>query len=169
MNAALKFDEVHEALLTRGFKQVPARDRLTYVGDLEVGSERVAVSLDFPDLELQHLPRVRLVARPSWIPDGCNHVAAENTLCYAVSKLAFIDRYDAARQVLYCLDKAAETLRDIRRGNVRGDVDQEFAYYWRGQSLLIDADAPRDVQTLNLLTLKLPGRELALALPAIRS
>jgi len=163
VNAALKFDAVHEALLSRGFKQAATRERLTYLGDVEVGNERVAVSLDFPDLELQHLPRVRLTMRPSWIPEVCNHVIAENTLCYAVSKLAFIDRYDAARQVLYCLDKAAEVLRDIKHGNVLGDVDQEFASYWRGQPLLIDADADRHVHSLNVLTLRLPGRELALA------
>lgn len=162
MSAALNFDAVHEAVLSRGFKQAAARDRITYHGHVDVGNERVALSIDFADLDLQHLPRVRLMARPPWIPPDCNHVTADDTVCYAVSKLAFIDRYDADRQVLHCLDLAAETLRDIRHGNVRGDIDQEFAYHWRGQPLLIDADADQQSQTLSVLKLNMPGREFSL-------
>ncbi len=166
MSAALKFDAVHEALLSRGFKQVAARDCLTYQGEVEVGSERVGLSIDFTDLELQHLPRIGLLSRPSWIPPDCNHVMGDNSLCYAVSKLAYIDRYDADRQVLYCIDLATEVMRDIRHGNVRRDVDQEFAYHWRGHPLLIDADANQQSQSLSILKLKLPGRELSLVCAA---
>ncbi|MGH8311066.1 MAG: ThiF family adenylyltransferase, partial [Steroidobacteraceae bacterium] len=135
---------------------------LVYAGNFDVGSELIAVTVEFFELELQHLPTIRLKERPAWVPPDCNHVTVHNTICYASPKLAFVDRYDADRQVLYCLDAAAKVLLDIKRGNVLRDVDGEFAYYWKGDCLLIDAEVRDSLEPLRVVTLKLPGRELPL-------
>jgi molybdopterin/thiamine biosynthesis adenylyltransferase len=159
MNGAPKFSAIHEALVTRGFKQATTLNPLSYNGTLEIGNESLATIIEFPDLELLSLPTIRLLARPKWIPAACHHVNADNDICYASSKLAFIDRYDADRQVLDCLEKAMEVLRAIKHGHVLGDIDREFASYWHGEPILIDADVLDKSQELSLLTLQLAGRE----------
>ena len=151
----IPFDAIHDALLARGFEQAGTIRPVTYSGSLQVGSESVSVQVEFSDLELQHLPIIRLLDRPTWVPETCNHVVAHNVVCYAVSGFAFIDRYDAHRQVLHCLDCAASTLNDIRHGNVLGDVDQEFGYYWQGKPVLVDAERYESQQTLDLAVLSL--------------
>lgn len=156
------FHAIHEALLARGFQQEDTIRPVTYSGSLRVGSESIAVLVAFPDFELQHLPIIRLRERPTWIPDTCNHIVGSNVICYATSGLAFIDRYDAHRQVLYCLDCATTTLNDIRDGNVLGDVDQEFGYYWRGEPLLVDAERYESPQTLDVALLSLVDRRVEL-------
>ena len=158
----IAFHAIHEALLARGFQQEDTICPVTYSGSLRVGSESIAVLVAFPDFELQHLPIIRLLERPTWIPDTCNHIVGPNVICYAVSGLAFIDRYDAHRQVLYCLECAATTLNDIRDGNVLGDMDQEFGYYWRGKPLIIDAERYESPQTLDVAVLDLADRKIEL-------
>lgn len=162
MSAALQFDAVHEALLTRGFGQAPVRRPVTYRGSLSVGAELVSVVIEFANLELQSLPVIRLTPRPAWIPSDCNHVNGNGVICYANTKLAFIDRFDAARQVLFCLDSATKVLRDIKRGNVLGDVDLEFASYWRGTAVLVDCPEILESQALSVVSLQLPHRSLDL-------
>jgi molybdopterin/thiamine biosynthesis adenylyltransferase len=157
--SAVRFDEIHDALFARGFTQTASIRPLSYEGSLTAGDERIPALIEFSDLELQRLPIIRLVQRPVWIPANCNHVDGRNIVCYASSRLAFIDRYRADAQVMYCLDKAAKVLNDIRRGNVLGDVDQEFAYYWKGRLVLVDADPQSAVQSLNVLTVTLGDSE----------
>lgn len=156
----IAFDAVHDALLARGFRQTGTLLPLRYSGQLQVGSKSVSVQVEFPDLELQKFPIIRLLDRPAWVPASCNHVDVRNIVCYAVNGIAFIDRYDAARHVMYCLDCAATTLNDIRHGNVLGDVDQEFAYYWQGEPILVDAEEYESQQKLDVATLDLPHREI---------
>lgn len=156
----IAFDAVHDALLARGFRQTGTIRPVKYSGPLQVGSESVSVQMEFSDLELQHLPLIRLLDRPKWVPTTCNHVDARNIVCYAVSGIAFIDRYHADRQVLHCLDCAAGTLNDIRHGNVLGDIDQEFGYYWQGEPVLVDAERYEFQQTLDVARLKLADREI---------
>ena len=158
----IAFDTVHDALLARGFQQTGAIRPVTYSGPLQVGSESVQVQMEIWDFDLQRLPIIRLLDRPTWIPPTCNHVDARNIVCYAVNGAAFIDRYRADQQVLYCLDRAARTLNDIRHGNVLGDVDQEFAYYWDGEPIFVDAERYESQQTLDVVTLKLADREVAI-------
>ena len=158
----IAFDKVHDALLARGFQQKGTIRPVKYSGSLQVGSESVPVQMEIWDLDLQHLPIIRLLDRPTWIPATCNHVDARNIVCYAVNGAAFIDRYCADRQVLYCLDRAARTLNDIRHGNVLGDVDQEFAYYWQGELIFVDAERYESQQTLDVARIKLADREAAI-------
>ena len=157
----IAFDTIHDALLARGFQQTGTIRPIKYSGPLQVGSETVPVQMEFWDLDLQRLPIVRLLDRPTWIPATCNHVDARNIVCYAVNGAAFIDRYHADRQVSYCLDRAARTLEDIRHGNVLGDVNQEFAYYWHGEPIFVDAERYESKQTLAVVRLKLADREVA--------
>jgi len=164
--SAVRFDGIHDALLSRGFRQEAVLHPVSYTGAVRVGPESVNVEIAFPDFELQRLPTIRLTTRPDWVPPGCNHVNASNVVCYGNTGLAFVDRYQADRQILFCLDRAAEVLNDVRRGNVLGDVDQEFAYYWNGAPVLIDTIASSDPQHLNVLTLNLDGRELTLIVSA---
>ena len=158
----ITFDTVHDALLARGFQQTGTICPVKYSGPLQVGSESVPVQMEIWDLDLQRLPIIRLLDRPTWIPATCNHVDARNIVCYAVNGAAFIDRYRADRQVLYCLDRAARTLNDIQHGNVLGDVDQEFAYYWDGEPIFVDAERYESQQTLDVARLKLADREVAI-------
>jgi molybdopterin/thiamine biosynthesis adenylyltransferase len=164
--SAVKFDAIHDALLARGFTQTASIRPLSYEGVLKAGEERVPALIEFADLELQRLPIVRLVQRPAWIPANCNHVDGRNIVCYASSRLAFVDRYRADAQVMYCLDKAAQVVNDIRRGNVLGDVDQEFAYYWKGRLVLVDADSQPQTQSLNVLTVALGDSETLIIIDA---
>ena len=156
----IAFDAVHNALLARGFRQKRTIRPVQYCGPLQVGSKSVSVQVEFSDLELQHLPIIRLLDRPTWVPTTCNHVDARNIVCYAVSGIAFIDRYHADRQILHCLDCAARTLNDIRHGNVLGDIDQEFGYYWQGEPVLVDAEQYESQQTLDVARLKLADRKI---------
>jgi molybdopterin/thiamine biosynthesis adenylyltransferase len=158
----VRFDTVLDALLGRGFTQLRSIRPISYKGTLNVSEEAVQVLLEFPDLELQRLPIIRLTDRPSWIPTTCHHIDSRNIVCYASTRLSFIDRYHADAQILYCLDRATHVLQDIRRGNVIGDVDQEFTYYWNGRPILVDADPQTTAQRFNVLTVSLADRNVSI-------
>jgi len=152
-------DSVHDALVGRGFRQAAIQGALAYDGEVQVGSDPVLVQLEITDPELQRLPIIRLRDRPAWVPANCNHVDPHNVICYVNPRLASIDRYRADSQVLYCIDRATDVLRDIRRGNVRRDVDQEFAYYWKGRSVLVDADTSDTAEWLDVIPMQIGGSE----------
>lgn len=158
--SGVRFDAIHDALLARGFAQARSVRPISYQGVLNVGEEPVQVRVEFADLELQRLPIIRLTDRPAWVPANCNHIDGRNIVCYASSRLAFIDRYQADAQVMYCLDRAAQVLRDIRRGNVLGDIDHEFACYWSGRPVLVDANPQTSAQRFNVLTVALADGNL---------
>lgn len=160
--SGVRFDTIHDALLARGFAQTKSVRPISYEGAVNVSEELIQLRIEFPDLELQRLPTIRLTQRPEWIPKSSNHVDSRNVVCYVSPRLAFIDRYRADSQVMYCLDKAAQTLRDIRRGNVLGDVDQEFASYWKGEPLLVDANAQSATKGLNVVTISLGHRDVSI-------
>jgi len=161
MSALPRFDDIHDALLGRGFTQANTV-ALQYRGVLNVCGETIPVYIDFADAELQSLPIIRLDQLPAWVPPGCNHILSGNVICYANSKLAFVDRYDAGPQILGCLDSATAVLLDVKRGNVAGDVNGEFAAYWRGDGILLDAPPAITFQALKVVTLALPAKQLHL-------
>lgn len=159
---SISFSSIHEALLGRGFRQEDSIRQIRYRGLLEVGPESVPVYLELPDYNLQKLPIVQLQERPKWIPETCNHIGSDDSVCYAMNGHAFIDRHQAAQQILFCLDCAAETLNKIRLGSVLDDVDQEFLRYWDGEPILVDATVENSQRMLNVVKLNLPDRDIKL-------
>ena len=156
----LAFDRIHEALLGRGFRQEDSIRPIRYSGFLKVGNKTVSVKLELPDYNLQKLPIIQLQDRPKWIPKTCNHIGIDGVVCYAMSGHAFIDRYKAAQQILFCLDCATETLNKIRLGKVLDDVDQEFLNYWDGEPIFVDATVQDSQRSLNIARLTLPSRAI---------
>ena len=159
---SISFNSIHEALLGQGFRQEGSIRKIKYSGLLKVGNKSVPVYLELSDYNLQKLPIIQLQERPEWIPETCNHIGSDDTVCYAMNDHAFIDRYHAAQQILFCLDCAAETLNKIRLGSVLDDVDQEFLHYWDGEPILVDATVENPQIMLNVVKLNLPDRDIKL-------
>lgn len=141
MNSVNAVADVIEAFAQQGFKFVNKTDdgwfnlrgSLTPPG-LEKGCP-CEVQLDPTFFDL---PRIRLLEIPHALPDAVPHLGADGGLCYLAKGTVVLDIYDPVGQSLACLQRAAGVLGQILKGEMVGDLAEEFFAYWNGWLCFVD-------------------------------
>ncbi len=130
---------IHDALKGRGFERVPEPGADLYIGNLDIGSERIPVSLMVSDLEFVSYPTI--VIGESWAAPERRipHVLGPGgILCYYAYGSVVLDRYDPGGTVVQCIERAEKVLRDALAGRLDDDFAEEFATYWSESWMLYD-------------------------------
>lgn len=84
------------------------------------------------------LPRIRLLEIPPELPSTVPHLGSEGGLCYLAKNTIVLDIYDPVGQSLACLQRAADVLGQIMKGEMVEDLAEEFFAYWDGWLCFVD-------------------------------
>jgi molybdopterin/thiamine biosynthesis adenylyltransferase len=122
--------DVHYALLDRGFVEyTPWKHGVyKYVGHLHTSEGPVEVELTLNAFD--EPPDIRIVNVPESLKPKAPHISAGGSLCYTVSGSIAMDIFNAASQVLACIDRATDVLTDILEGKLVKDLSNEFFAHW---------------------------------------
>lgn len=127
------------ALAARGYvyKGRDASNRLLFYGSL------TAERHDHPILLAVHpegreLPTVMLEKVPDRLKPVAPHISSDGHLCYAAAGTISLDVFDLVGQTLGCLERAADVLGSLMRGEMIKDLEEEFFAYWNGDYCFID-------------------------------
>lgn len=133
--------DVIEVFKQRGFE---------FIGKSNGGWFRLRGRLTSPQLDLGppceiqldpnffELPRIRLLEIPAELPAAVPHLGADGELCYIAKDTVVLDIFDPIGQSLACLDRAANVLGQILKGDLVEDLTEEFFAYWGGPFCLVD-------------------------------
>lgn len=135
-----QFSQVHEALIQKGFELVKSYPLPIYSVDLYVDGTPYPAYLSFSDPALIYLPEIRLIRRPTGLPNNCAHLTPQGHLCYIGPNQAHLPRDNLAGGVLGCLEIAEKLLSRLASGDALTDTQDEFYASWLGERLLIDLD-----------------------------
>lgn len=90
------------------------------------------------DPTFSDLPRIRLLDIPPELPKVVPHIGANGGLCYLAKGSVVLDIYDPVGQSLACLQRAADVLGQILKGEMIDDLTEEFFAYWNGWICFVD-------------------------------
>ena len=122
--------DIHYALLDRGFVEyTPWKKGIyKYVGQLHTSKGSIQVELKLNAFDTP--PDIRIVDLPDSLKPKAPHISASGSLCYTVSGSIAMDIFNAASQVLACIDRATDILSDILEGKLIKDLTNEFFAHW---------------------------------------
>ena len=133
---------IHDVLVERGFARVPGPGYDLYTGALDILPQKVPVSLLITDMNFVTLPII--VIDKSWVaPDRkLPHVIGPGgILCYYAQGSVILDRYQPARTIVQCIERAEKVMRDSLAGRLDDDFADEFAAHWGESWMLYDLPA----------------------------
>lgn len=133
---------LHDALVERGFVRVPGAGADLYTGGLNLQHERVPVSVLISDLDFVSLPTIVIDRTWSAPKRRLPHVVGPGgILCYYAQGSVILDRYEPARTIVQCIERAEKVMRDALAGRLDRDFAEEFATYWGESWMLYDLPA----------------------------
>ena len=100
-----------------------------YCGALPVDGEAYPVELEVDPMG-KDLPRIRLTPIPDRLQPVAAHVSPNGYLCYAAAGTIVLDVFDLVGQVIACMDRGAEVLGKVLRGEMTKDLEEEFFACW---------------------------------------
>lgn len=115
---------------------------LKFSGELSAEAERHACELEL-DPRFCELPRVRLLSVPSTVPRVVPHLGSNGSLCYLAKGTVVLDIFDPVGQTLACVQRAEEVLARVMKGELIGDLEEEFYAFWSGPQCLVDIQDQR--------------------------
>ena len=137
--------DVTDALRSRGF-EFTNRDRedgwFLYRGALESDGKSYPCELRV-DRHFSEYPYVRLLERPPGLPPVVPHLGADSNVCYLAKGTVALDIFDPAGQTIACLERAEVVLASILKGELIGDLEEEFYAHWAGEFCLTDLNDER--------------------------
>lgn len=127
------------ALAAHGFVHLgPGKDGwLTFTGSLTAEGAAHPILLAVHP-EGRELPLVALENVPDKLRPVAPHLGSNGVLCYAAAGSVVLDVFDIAGQTLACIDRAAQVLSSLLRGEMIADLEEEFFAYWRGDACFLD-------------------------------
>jgi molybdopterin/thiamine biosynthesis adenylyltransferase len=135
-----RYGDVLRALAQKGFTPRRSRgDRRAFEGVLKIAAGKVPIRMEVGDWEFLDYPTIRLLQRPSFLPDLLPHVTTGGDFCYLRPESLVLDRYDPAGALLRCLEQAEKVLEDMSGKAQRRveDIQDEFQAYWlSGQNVV---------------------------------
>lgn len=105
------------------------------------------------------LPRIRLLEIPPELPAAVPHLGAGGGLCYLAKGTVVLDIYDPVGQSLACLQRAADVLGQIMKGEMIEDLTEEFFAYWDGWLCFVDMQG-EDLGRQNCIVAQANGNSL---------
>lgn len=131
--------KMNRALAGNGFVYLGRNKNswLTYAGSL------IAEDAAHPILLAVHpqgseLPIIVLEKIPDNLLPVAPHLSGGGGLCYAAASSIVLDVFDVAGQTLACIERAAQVLGCLLRGEMATDLEEEFFAYWRGDVCFLD-------------------------------
>lgn len=157
------WEEVRDALASRGFKPARNRSRDTYRGTLKTGKILVDAEVSVRDFDFVELPKISLFNLDALPKPITGHLSEGGTLCYADPDTFLLDRFQPGPSVLLALKQAEETLAVLLHGNPVQEILAELPAYWGGHPVAF-IDDPFSLTQVVLGSLDLhDGRHLQLA------
>lgn len=126
-------------LATRGFayKGRGTSNLLSFSGSITAEGQTYPVILAVHP-EGREPPVVVLEDVPDKLKPVTPHISSSGHLCYAAARSIVLDVFDLAGQTLACVDRAADVLGSLLRGEMVKDLEEEFFAYWNGDYCFID-------------------------------
>lgn len=139
MNFADQIADVIDALKEHGFEFIGLGDDgwLKLQGNLKTSTSDYVCELQI-DTKFIELPRIRLLHRPEGLGRLVPHLGSNGHLCYLTKDSVVIDIFDPVGQTLACLQRAAQVLDKVLKGEMIEDLEDEFYVYWGGSLCLLD-------------------------------
>ena len=122
--------DLYRTLAHKGFR----RDRThtgahRYEGKLIAAGRKVAVAIEFGDLEFTRLPKLTLLNPHNEAAQVVAHLEASGVLCFARNEDLVLDRYNVGGTALMCLELARRGLEralTLTHKRLQEEIAQEF-------------------------------------------
>ncbi len=134
-----KIESAIEALKREGFTFVNKTD----IGWFKLRGHLLQLTTDACECEVEldpnfiELPKVRILEIPAQLTSVVPHLGSDGYLCYIAKDSVVLDIYDPIGQSLACIKRAEVVLRQILKGDMIQDLEEEFYAYWGGEELCL--------------------------------